>query len=266
MRLCVSLLAIPFILVFASPLAARHSPDPTKARLLTSAHVAALTQRDFALLSSRAESGNREAQYWLGCIYKDGRIVQKDAEKSERWFLKSANQGYVPAERALGLTYWKDDPVKAALWLQTAAKHGDLEAQFWLGTAFEQGSFGTTNYKEALKWIQKSAKQGHPDAQVSLGQMYEDGEGVKQNYSMAAKWYRKAGEHVPNLGGAGQGRNDLGILYEQGLGVPKDFVQAYMWLSLANGDVSYAEDHMTPAEILDAERITNKWKSRHPTP
>jgi TPR repeat protein len=266
MRLCVSLFVIPYFLLVASPLAAGHSTDPTRERLETSAHAAALTQGDFAVLSSHAESGDREAQYWLGYIYEEGRIVQKDARQSERWFLKSADQGYVPAERVLGLVYWKDDPVKAALWLQTAAKHGDSEAQFSLGIAYEQGSFGTTNYKEALNWIQKSAKQGHPDAQVSLGQMYEYGEGVKQNYSMAAKWYRKAAEHVPNLGGAGQGRIDLGILYEQGLGVPKDFVQAYMWLSLANGDVCYAKDHMTPPEILDAERMTNKWKSRHPTP
>jgi TPR repeat protein len=162
--------------------------------------------------------------------------------------------------------YWKNDRVKAASWLQTAAKHGDSEAQFSLGIAYEQGSLGTTDYREALNWLQKSAKQGHPDAQVSLGQMYEHGEGVKPNYSMAAKWYRKAAEHVPDLGGAGQGRNDLGILYEQGLGVPKDFVQAYVWISLANGDVSYAKDNMTPAQVLDAERMASEWKGRHLMP
>jgi hypothetical protein len=266
MRLCVSLLVIPFFLLVASPLAFGHSPDPTNARLETSAYIAALTQSDFAVLMSHAESGDREAQYWLGCIYQEGRIVPKDAEQSERWFLKSAHHGYVPAQRALGFVYWKDDPVKAASWLQLAAKHGDSEAQFWLGTAYEQGSFGTTNYKEALNWLQKSAKQGHPDAQFSLGQMYANGEGVKQNYSMAAKWYRKAAEHVPDLGGAGQGRNDLGILYEQGLGVPKDYIQAYMWLSLANADVSFAKDHMSPTEVLLAEQMATEWKSRHPTP
>ena len=266
MRLCVSLLVIPFFLLVASRLAAGHSPDPTRARLETSAHVAALTPSDFAVLSTHAESGDREAQFWLGCIYEQGRIVRKDAEQAESWFLKSAERGYAPAQRALGLTYSKENSVKAALWLQRAAQHGDSEAQFWLGLAYEQGSFGATNYKDAVNWLQKSAKQGHPDAQASLGQMYRDGEGVKQDYSMAAKWYRKAAEHVPNLGGAGQGRNELGILYEQGLGVLRDYVQAYMWLSLANGDVSYAKDHMTPAEILDAERMANDWKSRHPTP
>jgi uncharacterized protein len=266
MRLRVALPVILLLLLTASGLAARHSPDPTRARLATVARLAALTQRDFNALSSQAESGGREAQFWLGCIYEQGRIVEKDADQAESWFVKSAEQGYAPAQRALGLTYSKDDPAKAALWLQRAAQQRDSEAQFWLGTAYEQGLFGTTNYKEAVNWLKKSAKQGHPDAQVSLGQMYEDEEGVKQSYSMAAKWYRKAAEHVPNLGGAGQGRNDLGLLYEQGLGVPRDYLQAYMWLSLANGNVSYAKAHMTRAEILDAERMANEWKSRHSKP
>ena len=266
MRLCASLLATLFFLLVATGLAAGHSPDPTRARLDLSARVATLTQSDFAVLSSHAESGDREAQYWLGLMYDEGRIVPKDAEQAERWFLKSADRGYGPAQCALGLRYLKDDPVKAELWLQRAAQHGDSEAQLWLGIAYEQSSFGTTNYIAAMNWLQKSAKQGNPDAQFSLGQMYENGEGVKQNYSMAAKWYRKAAEHVPHLGGAGQGRNDLGILYEEGLGVPKDYVQAYFWLSLANSDVSDAKAHMTPAEILRAEQMATKWRGRHPTP
>jgi TPR repeat protein len=83
-------------------------------------------------------------------------------------------------------------------------------------------------------------------------------------------WLRSGTEKPRNTfpiwGGAGQGRNDLGILYEQGLGVPKDFVQAYVWISLANGDVSYAKDNMTPAQVLDAERMASEWKGRHLMP
>ncbi len=103
--------------------------------------------------------------------------------------------------------------------LRAKAQLGDADAQMWLGAAYEQGWFGNANFTEALKWFRKSAKQGNPDAQFSLGQMYEDGEGVVQNYSLAAKWYRKAAEHVPDLGGAGQGRNNLGMLYLDGHGL-----------------------------------------------
>jgi len=138
----------------------------------------------------------------------------------------------------------------------------------WLATAYEQGWFGKTNFQEALKWYRKAAAQGDPDAQNSLGQMYEDGEGVPQDYRMAAEWYRKAAEHVPDLGGAGQGRNNLGLLYMQGLGVPKDYVQAYMWFRLANSEtnLSEAKSQMNPAQILDAERMATEWKSHNPEP
>jgi uncharacterized protein len=266
MRLCASLPIIPFLLLGASCLSAGRSPDPTRARLETSAHVTALTQSDFTVLSSRAETGDREAQYWLGCLYAQGGVVPIDTEQARRWFLKSANQGYPPAQRALGMSYWMEDRVKAASWLQPAARHGDAEAQFFLGAAYEDALSGTANYKEARYWFEKSAKQGHPDAQFCLGQMYEQAFGVNENDRMAAKWYRRAAEHVPDLGGAGQGRNGLAILYQRGTGVPKDYLKAYMWLSLGNGDLSYLKTQMTPVEILDAERMADEWRSRHRAP
>ena len=135
----------------------------------------------------------------------------------------------------------------------------------WLGTAYEQGRIGTTDYREAFKWLRKAAEQGHPDAQVCLGQMYEDGELVSQNYALAAKWYRKAAQHVPNFGGAGQGRNDLGLLYLEGFGVPKDYVLAYMWFALADTDTNLKEaaSHMTLAQVAQAQRMAQDWTRRH---
>jgi TPR repeat protein len=161
---------------------------------------------------------------------------------------------------------WTDADERA---LRAKAQHGDASSQMWLASAYEQGWFGGTDYPEALKWYRRSAEQGNADAQNELGRMYEDGEGVTQNYALAANWYRKAAEHVPDLGGAGQGRNNLGMLYLDGHGVPKDYVQAYMWFSLAgksNPNLPNAKDHMTPQQILEAERLVVEWKSRHAVP
>jgi hypothetical protein len=54
--------------------------------------------------------------------------------------------------------------------------------------------------------------------------------------------------------------------YLDGLGVPKDYVQAYMWFRLTNSEtnLSYAKARMTPAEILEAERMAAEWKASHP--
>jgi len=158
---------------------------------------------------------------------------------------------------------WTEADRKALL---AKAQRGDTGSQFWLGTGYEQGWFGKTDFQEALKWFRRAAAHDNADAQNSLGQMYEHGEGVEQNHILAAKWYRKAADHVPNLGGAGQGRNNLGLLYLEGLGVPKNYVQAYMWFKLANTEtnLAYAKAQMTPAQVLEAERMAMEWKNRHP--
>jgi hypothetical protein len=154
------------------------------------------------------------------------------------------------------------------MFLLRGAEQGNADSQFWLGVAYDQNWFGTMDNQEAAKWFRLAAEQGHPDAQVSLGQAYEYGDGVEQNYALAAQWYRKAAEHVPNLGGAGVGRSGLAGLYMQGLGVPKDYVQAYMWFSLANGETVPADlrSNMSAAQIVKAERMTERWKSLHPEP
>src|SRR5713101_3434058 len=219
MRLRALLLFFAFCFLAVSSLSAQHSPEPTQARLATVAHLAALTQSDFKALSAQAQSGEPEAQYWLAQVYQQGRLVPKDSTQSESWLFKSAEQGYPPAEEIVGrmcLSGVHRDPRKAELWLRRAAVHGNSEAQFWLGAAYEQGWIGATDFQEALKW------------------------------------YRKAAEHVPDLGGAGQGRNSLGLLYMQGLGVPKDYLQAYMWFALAHceDNLKQVQSEMTPAQIL----------------
>jgi hypothetical protein len=158
---------------------------------------------------------------------------------------------------------WTEAERKATL---AKAQHGDRGAQKWLGAAYEQGWLGKRNFHQALKWFRRAAAQGDPDAQASLGQMYEDGVGVRQNYSLAARGYRMSAEHIPDLGGAGQGRNNLGLLYLDGLGVPKNYVQAYMWFRLANSteSLSFAESRMNATEVLEAERMATEWKSGHP--
>ena len=162
-------------------------------------------------------------------------------------------------------TKWTDDDERAFL---AKALQGDAGSQMWLACAYEQGWFGKTNFPEALKWFRKSAEQDNPTRKTTLGEMYEKGEGVTQSYALAAKWYRMAAEHVPNLGGAGQGRNNLRILYADGDGVPKDSVQAYMWFSLAgsNDNIVYTQHEMTPDQISRAQKLAADWKLQHPDP
>ena len=229
----------------------------------------ALQAGDWGTLFSIAESGDPEAQYWLGRIYEAGTLLPLDKQKSAYWYQKSADQGYPRAE------YWvcgklaDQDPLESERCMWHAAEKGVPEAQFWLGVAFEQNLwFGVTDKQEALKWYKRAAEGDLADAENELGVHYRDGDGIEQNYVQAAHWFRKAAEHAPDLGGAGQGRNNLGNLYEEGHGIPKDYVQAYMWLSLAHSEqgIDYLQREMTPAQILRAQNLANEWIKQHPDP
>jgi hypothetical protein len=268
-RLLLVSFAFLFLTTFA--LTAQQSANPHPFRIQYGAQLAVLTEDEFKQVLSEAQSGDRDAQYWLALIYDQGKLVAKNDEQFFGWLTKSAEQGYAPAEQLLQASNANTadrDPVKAEMWLLRGAEQGNAESQFWLGVAYDQNWFGTADNQVAAKWFRLAAEQGEPDAEASLGQKYEDGDGVEQNYALAGQWYRRAAEHVPDWGGAGQGRSHLGQLYENGLGVPKDYVQAYMWFSLANGESAVADlrSKMTEAQILEAERMTQEWKSRHPEP
>jgi TPR repeat protein len=188
-----------------------------------------------------------------------------EVEMAMPWFRRSAEQGYAPAECKYGEIFregrWENSQ-QLVYWWTKAAKHGEVRAQLWLGAFYEQGKSGVErDYLRAFKWFSRAAKQGQPDAQVGLGQMYEDGEGVPQDFRLAAYWYRKAADHVPDLGGAGQGLNSLVQLYRHGHATPQDYQYVYVWYAWV-GDAEEVRDvskKMNSHQIAEAQRRTTEW-------
>lgn len=104
------------------------------------------------------------------------------------------------------------------------AAEGHPEAQFHLGSMYEQGQGVTQNIQVAAKWFEQSAGQGYAQAQHNIGNMYLSGTGVEQNYRIAVKWFTLAANQ-----GVGRSQYNLGYLYEDGYGVQKDLNAAYKW-------------------------------------
>jgi len=227
-----------------------------------------LEPADWQDLFSIAEAGDPEAQYWLGSIFQQGRLLPADRAKSNYWYHRAASQGYARAEYLLCLKNANPDSLENEGCLRRAAEDGVPEAQLWLGVAFRDHWFGVTDDQEALKWCRKAAEGGDADAEADLGWRYDVGDGVEQDSAKALYWFRRAAVHVPNLGGAGQGRNGLGNHYLGGDGVPKDYVQAYMWFSLAGTEqnLAYVQARMTPEQISQAQQLAADWKRQHPDP
>jgi len=126
-------------------------------------------------LFASANSGDTNAQYWLGIYYGYGERVfdiPKSPELQLQWFSKAAEGGDFRAALSLMYIYREkfkksgsqDDGAQAANWsqkalvlLKAAAERGSLKAQLELAARYHEGSFGAVDDEEALKWLAAAA-------------------------------------------------------------------------------------------------------------
>jgi uncharacterized protein len=187
----------------------------------------------FVNLVAKAEAGDMDAQYDLGCMYYDGNALYQDFEEAFKWYTAAAEQGHTGAQSRLGWMYITGKGVAGDVgmgihWYTKAAEQGDSGCQFFLGSLYDSGAFVPQDYQLAIKWYTKAGEQGHVHAQVALGVMYYSGEGVPQDYKAAIKWYTMAAEQGLDLA-----QYELSFLYATGRGVEQDDEEAYKWLWMA---------------------------------
>jgi serine/threonine protein kinase len=188
-------------------------------------------------------------------LYQSGVAAQQAGNVNDafNFYTKAANQGYAPAQLALGLMY--DDgtasggksPTDAFSWYLKAADEGTPEAEANVAQMYWDGRGTTTDHDKAMTWYGKAIAQLsnspgtniNPSAKKGLGWCFEVGQaGVIQNFSEAARWYRMAAE-----GGDPWGQYNLGNMYLNGeLGQP-NYSEAVPWLILA------ADNHVTNAQV-----------------
>lgn len=88
---------------------------------------------DLSELRQKAEQGNADAQFILGCAYADGEDVPQDFQEAARWYRLAAEQGDVSAQCNLGRAYADgngvpQDYAQAYAWFNIAAVQGDDNA------------------------------------------------------------------------------------------------------------------------------------------
>jgi TPR repeat protein len=195
---------------------------------------------NIADLENRANSGDADAQFYLGTLYVNGQGVLPDDVQAAVWYRKAAEQGYEPAELAIANAY-----------------------RYGLGVSMDSSL--------AAEWYRKAADHGSTEAQFAMGDLYGFGEGVSQDFAQAAAWYRKAAEL-----GVADAQSDLGELYLYGIGVDQDYEQAYFWYTIAIArklspylardaakNMSAAALHLTPAGLLTTQQRAQKWRADH---
>lgn len=112
-----------------------------------------------------ARQGEALAQSYLGTAY----MQQQQVAQAEYWWRKAAEQGLAQAQYHLGVLYaegrvLKQDWQQSFDWLQRAALQGLSAAQYALGHLYASGHGVTQDRVEALAWWSLAAQQSHAQA------------------------------------------------------------------------------------------------------
>ncbi|HSI42971.1 MAG TPA: tetratricopeptide repeat protein [Methylotenera sp.] len=140
-------------------------------------------------LISKADAGDRDAQFKVGLVYDSGTGAPKSGDNAKKYYRLAAEQGHVEAQNSLGSM---------------------LQAE--------------KNYAEAKSWYERAAAQNHPMATNSLGYLYDLGLGIPQDRNKGFELYSRSAD----LGWA-EAMWSLAIMYGAGqIGKP-DMLMACFW-------------------------------------
>jgi TPR repeat protein len=102
------------------------------------------------------------------------------------------------------------------LW-KPLAEHGDVDAQFALGSLYYDGIGVPVDHTESSYWYHLAADQGHASAQYNMGNAYMRGEGVRQDRNIAIYWWKKAAKQ-----GISEAQTNLEMAYRESDVTDKD--------------------------------------------
>lgn len=210
----------------------------------------AYKKRDHAraheILLPHAESGNPEAQYWIGVMHALGRGAAKDEARALRWYRLAADQAHVSALYELAHHYEHNvgDRKAAVTWYRKAAAQGDHLSLYRIARMTHRGDGARRDPARAVALYRQAAAGGNIYAQYILGRIYEEGIDVPRDPAEAARWYRQGAEQ-----GEPQSALRLAMLYEDGLGVRQDDRKAVRWYRMAG---RYSNVGPLPGERLTA--------------
>ena len=183
----------------------------------------------------KAEKGDLFAQYVLGHMYCNGKMVETNYKLGMRWYRAAADAGFAPSELAVGTMYFKGQGVER-----------------------DRG--------KALEWFQRAARKGYARAQSNLAALYLGGDGVEPDYDKALHWYREAAAQGHTVA-----RYNLGMMYAYGLGLDEpDYVAAYGLLSpLVENGYRAADElmqsflgEMDEQELVAARELSKELRSQ----
>ncbi len=179
-----------------------------------------------------AREGHSLAQSYIGYMYVEGVGVAKNDSQALIWLQKAAKVGQVDAQNNLGYMYAlgrgvSRDQKIAITWYLKAAQQGHRQAQKNLSAMSAKPR--TSGFKKKTEKSQVSislrAESGDAVAQYILGAQYFSGYGIEKNPNEAKEWFLKSARQ-----GYATAQYQLGLMYLEGLGLAKNENEGLIWI------------------------------------
>lgn len=197
-------------------------------------------------IQEAAKQNHPDALYYLGAAYFYGyEGFQKDSIESIQWLERSAKEGSLQGQEALGNLYFNaNDITNAVKYWQMATKNinkADMEetgrqmlgqVYYNLGSIYYNGDLGTSDEGRAINYFKEAANYGNAYSAYILGLIYRE---KPQNETISCNYIRSS---------ALQGCVDAQVLYGYyclvGYGTDKDSINAVSWYkeAAANNNVA----------------------------
>lgn len=158
------------------------------------------------------------ADYYLGRLSLYGYGQLKNNELAMRYFVKSAEKGYLPAVQLMAKYSLMQDknPELAIRWFKQAAAAGDVNAQLFMAAAYLYGIGVKKNTDVATHFYIDAAKNGNAIAQFALAENFIDSRNSGNN-KLGLIWLTKSANN-----GNPRALTKLASLYVEGKLVTKD--------------------------------------------
>lgn len=128
----------------------------------------------------KALAGNAQDKYQYAYLldtipsYTDVSLEDKDANE---WYWRSAKEGYTPSQFFIGrnLLYGKGcraEPQKGAVWLTTAARKSQPDAQYLLAVELIAGTRMERDEQRAIELLERAAALNYSTADIKLAWIY----------------------------------------------------------------------------------------------
>lgn len=193
-------------------------------------------------IQEAAKQNHPDALYYLGTAYYYGyERFRKDSIESIKWFEKSAREGSLQGQVALGNIYFSANDITNAVryWQMATINNNRVDIEeterqmlgqvyYSLGAVYYNGEVGTPDEEKAINYFKEATNYGNAYSAYILGLIYLEKNEMPYNAKTSCNYIK-----LSALQGCSEAQALYGSYCLLGYGMDKDSIEAINWYKKA---------------------------------